>query len=1703
MKKTLKRIISALLVAIMILGSAPLGALTDVDFNSMFNIEAEAASYTIEGKNTVSIPIGEYTHMGPVFRDDDGYGNCWAFAQMVYKKVWDTNFTYYRNTNDDMLRNVTGGAARKVTAENAKKFITAAAPGAVIRMCGEYIEGSDGLNGGKTTKLHSVMLVSKDSNGCVIYDSNVNYGTEKNPDCRTRLRHYTWKEFESTFGVFKYFKYIKWPGSEPYNVSITLSNPSAVSNEGAVISAKLNHGFNIQKIAYFISTEPSIAAIDGTNTKNHKDNDYVDFILDKDHSSNTKGMTSFNITMDEHLKEKLMPDTKYYYKVLVKTGNKWYQSPIDYFITTDYKPQETKFTVEKYDIGFNDVVTVSWGKSEYAKSYKVELFYNNECVYQKDDIQGTSLAFPGVYFNQAGKYYARLTAKNETSELQMTSEAVINVHFDVHATFVDSITGEIISQQKITYGHDATEPAVPTPYGYTFTHWDGNYTNITQAVSVFARYKKNVYTVKFVDGMTGKTLDTQKVEYLSSANAPTVSSPAAGYEFVGWDVPYDEIKEDTTVTAVYKWYDSDYPIVSEIVSVNRHETKDGYDVTVKVSAHGNNETVQGRLVIAARSASGYQFAETESQAFSLNVGETETIYTYVPCAELADSIAVYSINSYDNAGPIAPAVFEKIEYDEGWSEWIEYTGETPPVDSSVKYETKTSETLYRYRTKSETQSTATSLAGWTQNGFYWKSNGTKTLDYVKNWPSGFSKNHELYETYNVTPKTNSESATTKIVNVSETASDRYIYWHWCPGRSISVTGGPTNWYITDAKEYCQGVHHDTFHAFESKTYKGPHTSGANYCKYNDYNKTGCGDTYYWWLPIKIYTQTYETYTKYYYYYKWSEWSDWSATKVEADSKTEVETQPGKKYYRVYTNSVTVTEPTVADNQTVNVKGYVDPAFAGKDVTVYIHKYGRVSDYTNEFIGTTETGTVGENGLVEINNALLREAPSSDTGDFRVVASVKGNTNVVDVINLENPEQFEAPKKVYLVNYYDFDRETVIYSEYVEEGGSVTAPDGSETNPEEGYKFSSWSQSTVNVQDNLKVYPNKEKKTYVLVFVDWGHLSVTMYENMEHGSKIVLPATESVDGKNVEWDTAALTSDDNGNFILTENTVITTKYSDKSYTITYIKEGTEENYISDPENSNGGMDTPPVIEEADKEGSDNLSHGDHTDPPLLEKNDDPDYVFCGWRNIATGEYLVDTVAKSDGTYYPVYKFVDTAEVPVADIKTGEYSETQYVTLTSATENVDIYYTLDGSDPTDPDNPNAVLYEKDSKIEISKSCILAFYAMGINSNDSEIGSELYAINTGESSDYYIVTIENNLPYRGATSDALDYCCQMMVKEGALLPDLTEYTTVEGHTFNGLYTDSDFAYEFDHTSEPIFETVTLYASFTPEKHTATFKDEDGTVISISTVNYGESAQPPEDPEKAGYKFVGWSSDEYLCMKKDCEVTAVFVSLLEWATVSLPPKKSGYVGNGTSLHATVISLNSNEELTWESSDENVVTVDANGRVTYAGVGKAVVRVTVDSTREYAECVFTISENPYSKVVLSKNSALGVDEKGYIRGVKPNQNSVEEIKKQFANDEEDLIFVSMDGTVLGEADLVGTGTVVKLMSGNKVVDEKTIIMTGDYDGDGKLTGKEGSRFLRYTVGKENPNEYQLIAMDVNGDGYVNNRDTGWISRYLVGKETL
>ncbi len=117
-------------------------------------------------------------------------------------------------------------------------------------------------------------------------------------------------------------------------------------------------------------------------------------------------------------------------------------------------------------------------------------------------------------------------------------------------TFIDGVTGEEFASQEVEDGASVDEPVPPVHEGYRFIGWDRELNDIAKDTVITALYVK-VYTVTFVDGLTGETIEAVEVDEGDIAKAPAAPYHE-GYKFVGWDKSYTNVQEDMTVTALYE-----------------------------------------------------------------------------------------------------------------------------------------------------------------------------------------------------------------------------------------------------------------------------------------------------------------------------------------------------------------------------------------------------------------------------------------------------------------------------------------------------------------------------------------------------------------------------------------------------------------------------------------------------------------------------------------------------------------------------------------------------------------------------------------------------------------------------------------------------------------------------------------------------------------------------------------------------------------------------------------------------------------------------------------------------------------------------------------------------------------------------------------------------------------------------------------------
>lgn len=343
--------------------------------------------------------------------------------------------------------------------------------------------------------------------------------------------------------------------------------------------------------------------------------------------------------------------------------------------------------------------------------------------------------------------------------------------------------------------------------------------------------------------------------------------------------------------------------------------------------------------------------------------------------------------------------------------------------------------------------------------------------------------------------------------------------------------------------------------------------------------------------------------------------------------------------------------------------------------------------------------------------------------------------------------------------------------------------------------------------------------------------------------------------------------------------------------------------------------------------------------------------------------------------------------------------------------------------------------------------------------------------------------------------------MVQEGSGIPN-SAITQCDGYDFEGFYIDEEFT-SARSLSEPITESLTVFAKYIPKKYTVVFQMMDGTELDTQTVEYMSPATEPDTDSVPGYVFGGWDKD-FDCIVEDTVVTAKYFKETEYTRVALNYSEFMlYAGTDFNLVVTVTpAAVANERVEWTSSDPKIASVDDTGRVSAVSHGKATITVTAPKTGESASCVVTVNPNVSTQIVLKDSTNLNHDDLGYLRRI-GLKTPVSAIQGEFENLE--LHYYNMAGTELADSAYIGTGTEIRLTDGVNVLDTEVCVVTGDATGDGIINNRDVVLLNRMILQGNTADlkECQLLAMDVNGDGKINNRDAVIVAKYIVGKQAL
>ena len=131
------------------------------------------------------------------------------------------------------------------------------------------------------------------------------------------------------------------------------------------------------------------------------------------------------------------------------------------------------------------------------------------------------------------------------------------------------------------------------------------------------------------------------------------------------------------------------------------------------------------------------------------------------------------------------------------------------------------------------------------------------------------------------------------------------------------------------------------------------------------------------------------------------------------------------------------------------------------------------------------------------------------------------------------------------------------------------------------------------------------------------------------------------------------------------------------------------------------------------------------------------------------------------------------------------------------------------------------------------------------------------------------------------------------------------------------------------------------------------------------------------------------------------------------------------------------------------------------------------------------ITQNEEEKLTLNSNSSLVMSE-GYLTNVIEGM-SASAIVSNFKN--QNAVVLDVDGNIVSESDICGTGYKVCLFKDGKTIDSAEIVVWGDVDGSGKVDSTDYLKIKLVFLGTQSLEGSYFLAGDVDSSNRIDSTD--------------
>jgi len=201
--------------------------------------------------------------------------------------------------------------------------------------------------------------------------------------------------------------------------------------------------------------------------------------------------------------------------------------------------------------------------------------------------------------------------------------------------------------------------------------------------------------------------------------------------------------------------------------------------------------------------------------------------------------------------------------------------------------------------------------------------------------------------------------------------------------------------------------------------------------------------------------------------------------------------------------------------------------------------------------------------------------------------------------------------------------------------------------------------------------------------------------------------------------------------------------------------------------------------------------------------------------------------------------------------------------------------------------------------------------------------------------------------------------------------------------------------------------------------------------------------------------------------------------------------------IHQTEVTFTpegTNDVVTYTGFDDSIISV-TDGLITGLSKGTTTITVGTENTDITKEITVTVLSNELESDIYEVREKENNDT--IIIGADP-ETTILDFKDNLINDNEYIYIYDLNDNLLSDDDIVKSGLKIKLIIDDNTLDEATIIVRGDIDGDGLIDVTDESYLMDHILEITLIDDYKFYAADLNDDHLIDVTDESYLMDYIL-----